>query len=304
MVREEHVSQTRFGVVAVVGRPNVGKSTLVNRLIGERLCITASRPQTTRHRILGIVTDGDLQIAFVDTPGLHGNASRQLNRSLNRAATAAITGVDVALFVVGAGRWDDDDALVRDRLREAGVPVIGVVNQVDRIKDKKTLLPFLESFSGQLDMEAVVPLSAWTGDNVDGLWSELRERMPEGEHQFEADDLTDRDERFLAAELIREQLTRRMGQEVPYALTVSIDRFEAMEDGRTGIDAIIWVEREGQKAIVIGRSGESLKAVGSSARQAMQRLFGTGIHLELWVKVRADWSDDARALRQFGYETE
>ena len=298
------MSTPRFGIVAVVGRPNVGKSTLVNRLIGERLCITASRPQTTRHRVLGIVTEGELQVAFVDTPGLHGNAQRQLNRSLNRAATAAITGVDAALFVVGAGRWGADDALVRDRLREAGVRVIGVVNQVDRVRDKKRLLPFLESFACELDMEAVVPLSARTGDNVDGLWQEIRARIPEGEHQFEADDLTDRDESFLAAELVREQLARRMGQEVPYALTVSIDRFEAMEDGRTGIDATIWVEREGQKAIVIGRGGESLKAVGASARQAMQRLFGIGIHLELWVKVRADWSDDTRALRRFGYETE
>lgn len=295
---------SQFGVVAVVGCPNVGKSTLVNRLIGERLCITASRPQTTRHRILGIVTQGSLQIAFVDTPGLHGSARRQLNRSLNRAATAALTGVDAALFVVGAERWGDDDALVRDRLQASGIPVIGVVNQIDRIKDKSRLLPFLERFSRELDMTAIVPLSAWRGDNIDGLWQELAAHIPRGPHQFEADDLTDRDGRFLASELIREQLTRRMGEEVPYSLTVSIERFEPMEDGRTGIDAIIWVEREGQKAIVIGRGGERLKAVGASARQAMQRLLGTGIHLELWVKVRPGWSDDPKALRQFGYEME
>ena len=295
---------SRFGVIAVVGRPNVGKSTLVNRLVGERLCITAARPQTTRHRVLGIVTDGPVQVAFVDTPGLHGNARRQLNRSLNRAAAAAITGVDAALFLVGAGRWGDDDALVRDRLREAGVPVIGVVNQVDRFRDKKRMLPFLESFSRELDMRAIVPVSAWKGDNIDGLWQEIRALLPEGEHQFEADDLTDRDERFLAAELVREQLTRRLGQEVPYSATVSIDRFQSLDDGRAGIDATIWVEREGQKAIVIGKDGAVLKAVGSSARQAMQRLFGIGVHLELHVKVRAGWSDDPRALRQFGYDTE
>lgn len=293
---------SHFGIVAVVGRPNVGKSTLVNRLIGERLCITAARPQTTRHRVLGIVTVGTLQVAFVDTPGLHGQARRALNRSLNRAAAGALTGIDAAVFVVGAGRWEDDDALVRDRLREADVPVIGVVNQVDRLKDKKQLLPFLQSFSDALDMVAVVPLSAWKGDNIDGLWHEISVRIPEAPHQFDADDLTDRDERFLAAELVREPLTRRLGQELPYRLTVSIDRFEGLPDGRNAIDATIWVEREGQKAIVIGRSGSVLKAVGTSARQAMQRLFGTGVHLELRVKVRADWSDDPRALRQFGFE--
>jgi GTP-binding protein Era len=294
----------QFGVVAVVGRPNVGKSTLVNRLLGERLCITAGRPQTTRHRIQGVFTEGDLQLVFVDTPGLHTNARKALNRALNRAATGALTGVDLALFVVGTGRWNEDDALVRDRLTEAGVPVIGVVNQVDRVPDKKKLLPFLQTFSERLPLEAVVPLSARTGANIDALWSELRRLAPEGEHAFEADALTDRSERFLAAELVREQLTRRLGEELPYALTVEVQRFETLEDGRLGIDAVVWVEREGQKAIVIGRGGERLKAVGSGARLAMQRLFGAGVHLELWVKVRADWSDDARALRQFGYEPE
>ncbi|MDZ7749514.1 MAG: GTPase Era [Halofilum sp. (in: g-proteobacteria)] len=295
---------SRFGVVAVVGRPNVGKSTLVNRLLGARLCITASRPQTTRHRVQGVLTDGDLQVVLVDTPGLHGDARKQLNRALNRAAVAALTGVDLALFVVGAGRWEDDDALVRDRLAAAGVPVIGVVNQVDRVRDKKKLLPYLEAFAGRLPMAAVVPLSARTGDNLEALWGELRARIPAGEHAFPADELTDRSERFLAAELVREQLTRRLGEELPYALTVEVQRFEALDDGRSAVDAVIWVEREGQKAIVIGRGGAQLKAVGSAARLAMQRLFGIGIHLELWVKVRADWSDDVRALRQLGYEAE
>jgi len=295
---------SRFGFVAVVGRPNVGKSTLINRLIGERLCITAARPQTTRHRVLGVVTHGERQMAFVDTPGLHGDAKRRLNRGLNRTAAAALTGVDGALFVVGAGRWGDDDALVRDRLQQADVPVIGVVNQVDRYKDKQQLLPFLQSFHERLAMQAVVPLSARSGDNVDALWQALEAQLPAGEHRFDADSLTDRDERFLAAELVREQLTRRMGEEVPYGLTVAVERFEALADGRTGIAAIIWVERESQKAIVIGRQGEALKAVGASARQAMQRLFGTGVHLDLWVKVRAGWPDDRQALQQFGYASE
>ncbi len=298
------MADARCGVVAVVGRPNVGKSTLMNRLIGERLSITASRPQTTRHRIQGVYTQGNLQVVFVDTPGLHGDARKQLNRALNRTANAALAGVDQALFVVGVGRWNDDDALVRDQLLEAGVPVIGVVNQIDRLRDKKTMLPYVDEFSNRLGMEAIVPVSARTGANVDRLWQTLSERVPYGEHLFEPDALTDRSERFLAAELVREQLTRRLGQELPYALTVEIERFEALDDDRAGIDATVWVEREGQKAIVIGRQGERLKAVGTGARQAMQRLFGMGVHLELWVKVRADWSDDARALQRFGYDSE
>lgn len=295
---------SRYGVVAVVGRPNVGKSTLINRLLGERLNITASRPQTTRHQLLGVYTEGDLQIAFIDTPGLHGDARKQLNRNLNRTAVAALTGVDVALFVVTGDRWRDDDDLVRERLAASGVPVIGVVNQIDRTRDKTQLLPFLERFSQRLPMEAIVPVSARTGDNLDALWSELRPRIPEGEHGFEDDALTDRSERFLAAEMVREQLTRRLGEELPYSVTVTTERFEALEDGRTLIDAVIWVERDGQKAIVIGKGGERLKEIGSNARQSIQRLFGQGVHLELWVKVRADWSDDRSALRQLGYDTE
>lgn len=298
------MTNSRYGTVAVVGRPNVGKSTLVNHLLGERLNITASRPQTTRHQLLGVHTEGELQIAFIDTPGLHGDARRQLNRNLNRTATAALTGVDLALFVVAADRWREDDELVCERLGASGVPVIGVVNQVDRLRDKSRLLPSLERFSQRLPLEAIVPLSARTGDNVEALWDELRPRIPEGPHAFDADDLTDRSERFLAAELVREQLTRRLGEELPYSVTVTIERFEPLEDGRMGVDAVIWVERDGQKAIVIGKGGERLKEIGSSARLAIQRLFGQGIHLELWVKVRADWSDDRSALRQLGYDIE
>ncbi len=298
------MAQTRSGVVAVVGRPNVGKSTLVNRLIGERLCITARRPQTTRHRILGIVTRDDTQVAFVDTPGIHGGIRKQLNRALNRAATAALTGVDAAVFVT-AGRWNEDDDLVCRRLTEAGpVSVIAVLNQVDRVADKRSLLPQLEQLQQRLDPVAVIPLSARTGDNVDALWAELTPLIPPGAHAFDEDTFTDRSERFLAAELVREQLVRRLADELPYATTVEIERFEAMDDGRMAIDAVIWVEREGQKGIVIGAGGERLKEIGSSARLRMQKLFGSGIHLQLWVKVRADWSDDVKALRQLGYEIE
>ena len=294
--------ESQYGTVAVVGRPNVGKSTLVNRLVGARICITASRPQTTRHRVLGVVTEDPLQVAFVDTPGIHGRERRQLNRALNRAAASALAGVDLALFVVGVGRWEDDDALVCRRLRESGVPVIGVVNQVDRLRDRKRMLPFLEEFSRRLPMAAIVPLSARTGENVDALWGEIRPRIPPGPHGFDDDALTDRSERFLAAELVREQLVRRLGEELPYALAVEIERFSERDDGRVDIDARIWVEREGQKAIVIGAGGAQLKEIGTAARQSMERLFATGVNLHLWVKVRPDWSDDTRSLRQFGYE--
>lgn len=297
--------QTRFGTVAVVGRPNVGKSTLVNRLIGEQLCITADRPQTTRHRIMGVVTRDALQIAFVDTPGMHGHQRRRLNRLLNRSAGAALAGVDVALFVVAALRWTDDDALVRDRLRQAGVPVLGVVNRVDQVRDKTALLPFLESFSRELDMIAIVPVSARTGDQLDTLWQELEPLIPAGPHAFDPDTLTDRSERFLAAELVREQLVRQLGDEVPHALSVEIERFEDDEqEDRLVVGATIWVERPGQKAIVIGAGGSGLKQAGSRARERMARLFGRRVHLDLWVKVRAGWSDDARMLRQLGYDGE
>jgi GTP-binding protein Era len=298
------MAETSAGTVAVVGRPNVGKSTLVNRLIGERLCITASRPQTTRHRVLGIVTRDSCQVAFVDTPGIHGGVRKELNRALNRAAVAALTGVDAVLFVT-AGRWKDDDDRVCRRLEEAGdVPVIVVLNQVDRVTDKRELLPRIAELNQRLSPVAVVPLSAKTGDNVDALWAEIEPLMPAGAHAYDADTLTDRSQRFLAAELVREQLVRQLGDELPYATTVEVERFEPMDDGRLAIDGIIWVEREGQKGIVIGSGGHQLRDIGASARQHMQKLFANGIHLQLRVKVRADWSDDARALRQLGYEVE
>ncbi len=295
---------SRFGTVAVVGRPNVGKSTLVNRLLGERLSITAGRPQTTRHRILGVVTRDAAQIALVDTPGIHGHAKKQLNRTLNRSATAALTGVDVVLFVVAAGRWTDDDDRVVQRLQEVDAPVVGVVNRVDQVRDKSTLLPHLAAFAERLDMAAVVPLSAKTGDNVDALWSELLPRLPEGEHAFAPDVLTDRSERFLVGEIVREQLVRRYGEELPYAVSVEIEQFSTQENGRVVIGAVIWVERDSQKAIVIGHGGERLRDVGTRARQGIQRLLDRSVHLELWVKVRPNWSDDMRALREFGYEDE
>lgn len=298
------MADTFAGTVAIVGRPNVGKSTLINRLIGERLCITAARPQTTRHRILGVVTRGRHQFAFIDTPGIHGGVRKELNRTLNRAAVAALTGVDAVVFVT-AGRWNDDDERVCRRLQEIpGVPIVAVLNQVDRIGDKRRLLPRLEQLQQRLSPAAVVPLSARTGDNLDALWSELEPLMPAGPHPFDAQTFTDRSQRFLTAELVREQLVRQLGEELPYATTVEVERFEPLDDGRLAIDAVIWVERTGQKAIVIGAGGQRLKAIGSAARQHIQRLLGHGVHLQLWVKVRADWSDDRKALRQLGYETE
>jgi len=295
---------SRFGVTAVVGRPNVGKSTLVNRLLGERLCITASRPQTTRHRILGVVTHGNVQIALVDTPGIHGNARRRLNRALNRSAAGALAGVDLALFVVAAGHWGEDDERVAGHLRGAGVSVLGVVNRVDQIRDKTRLLPYLAELDQRLEFAAIVPVSARRGDNVDALQDEIVKHLPAGEHGYAADTLTDRSERFLAAELVREPLTRGYGDEVPHALSVEIERFERAPDGRLTIGAVICVEREGQKGILIGRGGDRLKDVGRRARRAMEQMFDAPVYLDLWVKVRAGWSDDARALRELGYDEE
>lgn len=296
--------ECRFGTVAVVGRANVGKSTLMNLLLGERLAITADRPQTTRHRILGVATRGSVQVALVDTPGIHGRTRRELNRTLNRNAESALAGVDLVLFVVAALRWTPDDDLVVARVRESGLPVIGVVNRVDQVRDKSTLLPFLEELAGRLSLTAVVPLSARTGDNLEALWQELATHLPRGPHGYDPDTLTDRSERFLAGELVREQLVRHFGDELPYSVSVAIEQFRRDESGRVHVHAIIWVERESQKAIVIGRGGKRLREVGANARHGMQALFDSPVHLETWVKVRAGWPDDPRALRQFGYEGE
>ena len=295
----------RAGHVAVVGRPNVGKSTLVNALVGAKVSITSNRPQTTRHRLLGIATFEHGQLLLVDTPGIHREQKRAMNRWMNRAARGALEGVDAALLVIEAGRWDDEDTLAFDALREAGVPVVLVVNQVDRIKDKTRLLPFMAKVSDGRAFAAVHPVSALKRKGLEALVDDLLALLPEQPALYAEDEITDKSERFLAGELVREQLMRQLGEELPYATTVEIERFVEDTSTKGGdllrIGAVVWVERDGQKAIVIGKGGERLREIGTRAREQMEKLFGRKVFLETWVRVRAGWSDDEAALRTLGY---
>ena len=299
----------RAGHVAVIGRPNVGKSTLVNALVGAKVSIVSNRPQTTRHRLLGIATFPHGQLLLVDTPGIHreqGKASSSaMHRWMNRAARGALEGVDAALLVIEAGRWDEEDALAYDALASAGVPVLLVVNQVDRIKDKATLLPFLGEVNAGREFAAVHPVSALKRKGLDALVDSLVALMPEQPPLYGEDEITDKSQRFLAGELVREQLMRQLGAELPYATTVEIESFVEDDTGRSGpllrIGAVVWVERDGQKAIVIGKGGARLREIGTRAREQMERLFGCKVFLETWVRVRAGWSDDESALRTLGY---
>ncbi|MDS4040741.1 MAG: GTPase Era [Candidatus Competibacter sp.] len=293
-------ASVRAGYAALLGRPNVGKSTLLNRLIGQKLSITAPKPQTTRHLILGIQTLPEAQIVYVDTPGLHRQGRRAMNRYLNRAAASVLGYVDVVVFLVEALRWTDEDEDVLSRLVGFQGPVALAVNKVDRISDKTRLLPFLQEIAGKRNFVEVAPLSALEGDNVPALERIIARLLPEREFLFPEDQITTASERFLAAELIREKLTRLLREELPYALTVEIERF-VEEDRLVRIHAVIWVERETQKGIVIGEKGRTLREVGRQAREDMERLLGRKVFLETWVKVREGWSDDERALRSLGY---
>ncbi|WP_058554588.1 GTPase Era [Thiohalocapsa sp. ML1] len=290
----------RTGTIAIVGRPNVGKSTLLNRLLGQKLAITSHKAQTTRHAILGIKSRPDGQLLYVDTPGLHQRGGSALNRVLNRTARSALGDVDLILLVLEAPRFTREDELALDAAVNSGPPVIAAVNKVDLLKDKSVLLPYLAALAQRHAFAEIVPVSAKNGAQVDTLEDLLLARLPEGERMFPDDQLTDRSERFFAAELLREQLTRRYAQELPYAVTVEIERFEN-QDGRYLIHALIWVERESQKGIIIGRGGEALKATASEARRQMQTMFDCPVHLEVWVKVKESWRSDEAALVSLGY---
>jgi len=293
----------RCGFAAIVGRPNVGKSTLLNRILGQKISITAHRPQTTRHRILGIKTDESAQIIYVDTPGMHLGGKRAINRYMNRTASSSIHDVDVVVFVVDGLRWTEEDDLVLEKLKTLPVPVVLVINKIDEIKVKEALLPHLQALSEKLKFHAVIPLSAQTGEAVERLEETVRELLPVSEPFFPEDQVTDRSERFLAAELVREKLVRSLEQELPYSTTVEIEKFSLENDVRH-IHAVIWVEREGQKGIIIGKQGQQLKRIGEQARKDMERAFEGKVFLQLWVKVREGWSDDERALRSLGYQDE
>lgn len=291
----------RCGAVALVGRPNVGKSTLLNALIGFRLSIVSPRPQTTRHRILGIATSEAGQVMYVDTPGLHRGAKRAMNRSLNRAARTAMAEVDLAVQLIEAGRWTDEDEALYAALVEQNVPRLLAINKVDLAKDKGALLPFVAELTTHHQFEDIHYVSALKQKGLKELERAILERLPVRPPVFGEDEVTDRSERFLAAEMVREQLMLRLDQELPYATTVEIEQFKDREDGVAEIHAVIWVEREGQKAIVIGQGGAQLKAIGSAARRHMERLFERKVFLRLWVKVREGWVDDEAMLKKLGY---
>jgi len=296
------VSVFRSGFVALVGRPNVGKSTLLNALLGQKLSIVTPRPQTTRHRVIGIVESPEGQIAFVDTPGLHQGHQRALNRAMNRTATSVLADCDLAVLLVEALRWTDEDDLALQRVREAGHPVICVVNKIDRVFPREQLLPYMEQLAGRAEFLAIVPVSALREANLDDLKRTILAALPEGERMFPAGQVTDRSEKFRIAELIREKLTLELVEELPYGIAVEVESLAATPDGRCEVGALIWVDRAGQKPIVIGAGGERLKRVGRSARMELNHLFGRRHHLTLFVKVREDWADDARALQHLELE--
>jgi GTP-binding protein Era len=292
----------RAGFAAIVGRPNVGKSTLLNALAGEKLSIVTPRPQTTRQRVLGVVNLPHAQIAFVDTPGIHRGQQRALNRAMNRTAAAALADADIVVFVVEALAWREEDQLVLDRIRAAGKPAVAVVSKIDRLKSRERLLPFIAALAARHDFAEVVPVSATKGDNVERLRETIARHLPASPALFPADQRTDRGLEFRIAETIREKLTLELHEEVPYGIAVTIESLKDQEDGQLEVSAVIWVDREGQKPIVIGAGGERLKRIGRGARLELNQLLGRRIHLELWVKVRESWADDARALRQLGVE--
>ncbi len=291
----------RCGYVALLGRPNVGKSTLLNRLIAQKISITSSKPQTTRQAILGIKTQETAQIIYLDTPGIHGDHRQNLNRQMNRAALNALAEAHVAVVLITALRWTEADDLVFSHLRDFQGKLLIAINKVDRVKEKGLLLPFLAKLQSNHPNAELVPISALKRDNLEKLERLIIERLPEGDFVFNSDQVTTISERFLVSELLREQLIRQLDQELPYAIAVEIEEF-AESDDLLKIGAVIWVARPGQKAIVIGDGGERLKSIGTAARQEIARLLEKRVFLRTWVKVRPDWPDDDRALRQFGYD--
>jgi GTP-binding protein Era len=294
-------ASSRCGYVAVVGRPNVGKSTLVNHILGQKLAITSRKPQTTRHNMLGIKTEGDVQAIYIDTPGLHTGGQTALNRYMNRSAMTALRDIDVCVFVVDRMRWTEEDELVYERIKDLSCPLLIAVNKADRLEDKTDMLEHLQWLSEKLPHAEIVPISALHQQNLDTLERLIGERLPENEHFYPEDQITDRSSRFLAAELVREKIMRQLGAELPYQMTVEIEDFKY--EGRIlHIHALILVEREGQKKILIGEKGERIKLIGQEARKDMEVLFDSKIMLNLWVKVKKGWSDDERALRSLGYQ--
>lgn len=297
----ETQNPSRCGYVAIVGRPNVGKSTLLNHMLGQKVSITSRKPQTTRNNVQGIKTEGPNQIIFVDTPGLHQGQKKAINRYMNQAATTAIKDVDVVVFLVDRLTWTEEDEMVAQRLENLTCPIILAINKVDKVERKDTLLPHLQTLGERFPKAEIIPLSALRNTNLDRLEDLIIERLPEGVHFYPDDQLTDRSSRFMAAEMVREKITRQLGDELPYQMAVEIEEFK--DEGRVlHISAVVLVEREGQKRILIGERGERIKQIGQQARLDMEKLFEKKVMLKLWVKVKSGWSDDNRALRSLGYD--
>ncbi|RYV01170.1 GTPase Era [Shewanella sp. OPT22] len=296
---------TYCGMVAIVGRPNVGKSTLLNRILGQKVSITSRKPQTTRHRIMGIHTDGPKQTVFVDTPGLHIEEKRAINRLMNRAASSSLADVCMVVFVVDGMEWTADDDMVLKKLKQNAkhndAKLVLAINKVDYIKEKGELFPYLEKIAEKADFDEILPISAKQGTNVERIIELASESLPESPHFFPEDYVTDRSQRFMASEIVREKLMRFLGDELPYDVTVEIEQFKLMENGVYHINALILVERQGQKRMVIGKNGERIRTISTEARQDMERLFDNKVFLETWVKVKSGWADDERALRSLGY---
>lgn len=292
---------TRCGYIAIVGRPNVGKSTLLNKILGQKISITSKKPQTTRHQILGIKTQKDAQVVYVDTPGLHLKEHKAINRYMNKAASDSLKHVDVVVFVVDRTRWTDEDQFVLDKVKFAKAPVILVVNKVDQTQSKNDLLPHIQVLSEKHTFTEIIPISATKGHNVPELEKLIDSFLPQNIHYFPEDQVTDRSQRFLASELVREKIMRQLGEELPYSVTVEIEEFKQVKN-ILHISALILVERNGQKKIVIGDKGEQIKIIGRDARKDMESLFDSKVMLSLWVKVKRGWSDDERALKSLGYD--
>ncbi|MDG6777800.1 GTPase Era [Thiomicrorhabdus sp. zzn3] len=298
----ENKGTYQAGFAAVIGRPNVGKSTLMNELLGQKLSITSHKPQTTRHRIHGIHTTDQHQIVYVDTPGMHLGGQKSINQYMNRTAKSAFADVDVILFVLEAGRWTDEDQAVASQLKGLDIPVVVLVNKIDKFKNKEELMPFLQTVSEKVEFDTLIPVSAYQKNGLEQIVETVLKHLPHQEAIFPEDYITDRSSRFLASEIIREKLMRTLGEEVPYGTTVEIEQFQYdEEEGRWVIHALILVERPGQKKIVIGKKGEMIKKVGTQARKDLVAMLDSRVHLELWVKVKENWSDDARALASLGY---
>lgn len=287
---------TRCGYVAVVGRPNVGKSTLLNHVLEQKICITSRKPQTTRHQQRGIKTIGDKQIIFVDTPGIHSAQKKYINRYMNQEARSALHDVDIVIFVIEALKWQDEDDLVASLLKDVNCPIILLINKIDRCKDKHKLLPFIDRIKNKINFKELIPVSALNSDNLDVLEEVICAHLPFAEHVFEEDEITDRSSRFLCAEIIREKIIRQLGDELPYEMTVEIERFQ-QEEKIVYIDALILVDRDSQKQIVIGDHGNRLKSIGSQARESIELLLDQKVMLKTWVKVKNGWADSERALK-------